>query len=93
MQQFKRPAEIAFARGTMEGAEILIPYYLEGIPIHGNTIRADLAVSANGVFASSDGGRTWGTESISMLYSKQAVVCRTSEFYYYFASANPGPAS
>lgn len=91
MLQFKQPVEVGFVRGTMKGAEIRVPYYIEGIPIEGNTIRADRALSANGVFASSDGGRTWRTEAISTRYSKGAVVCRTSGFYYYFASANPGP--
>jgi hypothetical protein len=91
MSESKKPVEIGFDAGTMEGEEIRIPYRIAATPIEGKTIRADLAVSANGVFASSDGGRTWRVEAISTLYSNRPVACRTAAFYYYFAAANPGP--
>lgn len=86
-----RPVQIAFAGGTMEGTRIYVPYCIEGIRWQGNTIIANDTVGANGVFSSSDAGRTWLTEQISNYYSENPVVCRTKEFLYYFATGSLEP--
>jgi hypothetical protein len=94
MNESGRPAQARFADGVMEGIEIRIPHSIDAAPIerrgHQDGSRSDLAVSANGVFASSDGGSTWRVEPISVHYSESPVMCRTSGFYYYFAKGNGG---
>lgn len=81
--------KVTFIGGNIDGEEIRIPYCITAISVEGNTIRADLAVSADGDFASSDAGRTWGIEPISIQASHYPMVCRTEKFYYYFALAGP----
>ncbi|TAK99041.1 MAG: exo-alpha-sialidase [Verrucomicrobia bacterium] len=84
----------AFWGGTLNGEEIRLPFCIEGTPIertgHQVGVRADLALSANGVFASSDGGRTWRTEAISVREARAPVLCRTKGYYYYFAKSYYG---
>jgi hypothetical protein len=85
----ERPGQVAFSGGVMDGLEIRVPYSITGTPIerkgHQVGIRGDLARSAYGVFASSDGGRTWHSEPIPYNWSLAQGVCRTKAYYYYFA--------
>jgi hypothetical protein len=88
------PGLVRFSGGVMDGLEIRIPHSITGTPIERKGkqvgIRGDLAVSANGVFASSDGGRTWRIELIAQQWSLAPVVCRTKAYYYYFAVTGLG---
>src|SRR5581483_10410874 len=94
MNENERPAHARFAGGVVADTEIRIPYCIAGTPIERKGsqigIRADLTVCANGVFASSDGGRTWRSEPIVTRYAEAPVVCRTKAFYYYLARAGLG---
>ena len=88
-----RPAQIGFLGGVIEDREIRVPFRIMATPVErvGHQIRiGSLSVSANGVFASSDGGETWRSEAISIRNSQPPVSCRTKMFYYYFAFDGPG---
>ncbi len=89
-----RSVEVPFFGGMMDGLAVRVPYSLTGTPIERKGlqvgIRADLSESANGVFASSDGGRTWRNEPIPHRWSASLAVCRTKAFYYYFAVSGLG---
>lgn len=89
-----RPAEIAFASSVVEEEEIRVPYCIRAMPVERRGrqtgYRGDLAVSANGVFASADAGRTWRFEPIINRYAESPTVCRTTGFYYYFAKGGLG---
>ena len=94
MSPWGRPAQAMFVGGAMDDAEIRVPYCIDATPVERKGsqigIRADLAVGANGVFSSSDGGQTWRAETISNQESQTPTVCRTRGFYYYFALAGQG---
>ena len=85
----ERPGQLWFAGGVLDGLEIRVPYSITGEPVerkgHQVGLRGDLATSANGVFASSDGGRTWRSEPIPYKWSESHGMCRTKAYYYYFA--------
>ncbi len=87
MNEIGRISHFGFAGGTVIVNEAYLPYCITATPIEDGVLMAGKSVSANGVFASSDGGRTWHAEPIAILYSESPVVCRTKAFYYYFAKA------
>jgi hypothetical protein len=74
----------------MEDKEIRVPFRIPAIPKEGRVFMGGKAVSANGVFGSSDGGETWRAETISIRNSQPPACCRTKMFYYYFAFDGPG---
>jgi hypothetical protein len=90
----ERPAKAMFAGGVIvEGREIRIPYSISATPVIRNGRQIGYGaetVSANGVFASSDGGSSWRTELIVNSYSESPIVCKTESFYYYFAKGGRG---
>jgi hypothetical protein len=94
MSPWGRPVQAMFVGGAMDDAEIRVPYTINANSIErrGHQIigKSALDVSANGVFASSDGGQTWRDETISIRESLTPTVCRTRGFYYYFALAGQG---
>lgn len=79
------PVRIGFAGGVIERSEIRIPYCIDATPKEGRVWMLGKAVSANGVFASSDQGRSWRAEPIIVRQSQSPLVCQTEGFYYYFA--------
>jgi hypothetical protein len=90
MWEWDRPGNALFSGGVPEGAEIRIPYCIDATPKEGRVFLEGKTISANGVFASSDGGHSWRTEQISVHYAESPVVCRTIGFYYCFAKAGLG---
>jgi hypothetical protein len=88
-----RPAQIGFLGGVIEGTGIRVPYSITATPVEkiGHQTRiGNLSISANGVFTSTDSGRTWQIEPISVHYAESPVMCRTRGFYYFFAKAGLG---
>jgi hypothetical protein len=90
MEGSRQSAQVGFAGGFIEEQEMRVPYLVTAIPIEGRVKMLGQAVNANGVFASSDGGRTWRAEPIAVRYSESPVLCRTKAFYYFFAKAGIG---
>lgn len=88
----ERPARVGFVGGVIEGANLRVPYSIHGTLIErkGHQIGMSSYASANGVFASSDFGRSWQIEPISTDYSLSPTMCRTREFFYYFAKGRGG---
>jgi hypothetical protein len=71
----------------MNGADICVPYCVEGF-----TCDAKGAVTARGpyntgVLCSADSGRNWQIERVSNLDASFLTVCKTEDFYYYFAAS------
>lgn len=74
-----------FESGITSDSDILIPYCVNGQTYHGKTVYDDEGPFNNGVFHSTDSGRTWHIERISDFEASVPEICRTENYYYYFA--------
>jgi len=70
--------------GVLNGSEVYVPYAL-----HANTSfginNSSNGPFNNGVFHSTDSGANWQMERISDFDAGAPAMCRTKNFYYYFA--------
>ena len=74
--------------GIRKGLDWHIPYSLDAMTYAGNT--ASHGPSNNGVFYSSDAGRTWQMEKLFNFDPGPASICRTKEYYYYVSLKSYG---
>lgn len=87
-----RPVQVAYAGGTIQSSYIHIPYCMDGIPFRGKGFVSSEILSANGVFTSTDAGRTWRVERISgPTLGRPPIACRTKGLLYYFALGGTNP--
>jgi hypothetical protein len=75
-----------FGTGYILGEELYLPYSVDCDTLT-DAVRA--GPFNNGVFHSSDSGATWQMEQISDFEAFGPSVCRTTDYYYYFAIKHP----
>jgi hypothetical protein len=74
--------------GLINGSDYYIPYRLMGEAWLGNGISVDESLFHNGVFHSSDSGKTWQLEKISDFESWLPSLSMTKSNYYYLGVKN-----
>ena len=70
--------------GIIDGSNLYIPYYLEGFT-YKNGVSIARGPDSSGVLHSADSGMTWQVERISDFGEFDPLVCKTKDYYYYFA--------
>jgi hypothetical protein len=75
--------------GILNGPEAYIPYCLRGQTYRGKIVYVDEGPFNNGVFHSSDSGKTWQMEKISDFNFGAPDMCKTMGYYYYFVTRTP----
>ena len=80
----------SLGKGVLDGSEVYVPYCLHGATQRGRTVYADEGPFNNGVFHSTDFGKTWQMEKVSDADSFDPSVCRTEAKCYYFANGQVG---
>ena len=80
----KRGWGLLLGFGILNGADIYISYCLSGRAYRENS--TEDGPFNNGIFHSTDSGKTWQIERISDFDSFDSTVCRTKGHYYYFAT-------
>jgi hypothetical protein len=78
---------VGLGPGILNGAEACIPYCLNAAMViqQGKSVTIKDGPSANGVFHSSDSGKTWEMEKISDMHSGLPEIYKTMGYFYYFA--------
>jgi hypothetical protein len=78
---------VGLGPGILNGSEACIPYCLHAAEViqQGKSVTIKDGPSANGVFHSSDSGKTWQMEKISDIHSGAPTICKTKGYFYYFA--------
>lgn len=71
--------------GVVNDQDLYISYCVEGFT-YVNKYTTARGPYNNGVFHSADAGITWQPEQISDFYAVVPTVCRTKNYYYFFAS-------
>jgi hypothetical protein len=80
-----------FGIGVLNDSDIYLPYSVRGETQRGKIIYDDEGPFNNGVFHSTDYGATWQMNRISAdCDGGEPTMCKTKDYYYYFASKNSG---
>ncbi len=80
--------DVGLGPGILNGSEAYIPFCLDAVIVtqQGKSLTIKDGPSADGVFYSSDSGKTWEVEKISNLSLGAPGMCRTIGCVYYFAN-------
>jgi len=81
-----RPVYPLFTGSTFDDSVIYVPYCIQGETYRDRALITAEGPFDNGVFYSPNAGQTWQIEHISSFSSFLPSVCKTKEFYYYFAA-------
>jgi hypothetical protein len=88
LTEYNEPGQKAWPHlgpGIIDGADLYIPFCVDGFT-YINKYTSARGPYSNGVFHSADYGTTWQIERISDFYTVVPTICRTKNYYYYFAS-------
>jgi hypothetical protein len=84
--------DIGLGPGILNGSEAFIPFCLDAAEVirQGKSMSIDTGKGpfSDGVFHSSDSGKTWQMEKISDIHFAAPDMCRTMGSVYYFAEQN-----
>lgn len=70
-----------YGRGVISDSEIYLPYCASAVTVTSHTEEGPFN---NGVFHSTDSGKTWRMERISSFNTWVPVICKTKGYCYYF---------
>ena len=88
LNDFGRREGVDLGAGIVSGSEMYIPYCLHAVTSFGVNSYSNGPFN-NGVFYSSDSGKTWQRKTISDFDFAAPQMCRTQGYDYYFAIRDP----
>jgi hypothetical protein len=72
---------IYYGKGIISNSEIYLPYCASAVTVTSHTEHGPFN---NGVFHSTNAGKTWQIERISDFDTWVPAICKTKDYYYYF---------